>query len=855
MPPPSPAPDDPPAPSVRARLGAAGVALAVLVLPALLERGFGAPDDDALRIPAVLAVLAVGLFVVARRPVAEPSATLGALALVAALLPVVTAATILRPTDVSMGVFGPTAVALSTAAALVVGGRLSAPASRAVLEGLAVAGVVAAAWVVVDRVAGRPAVGPFGRSGVAGPALAVLAFAAHGALRGSRAGSLAAGGAALLLAAGIVATGSRTGLAAAAAGALAVVAATGRGRARTVALVGLGLGVVGIGLLASGVRVPGLARDTVDVRLGLLRTSAALVAERPLTGHGVHGFSTQALRVRDLEEARISAGGRPLAAHGDVAHAAVEGGVFAGLATLLLLAGGVLVTARAARAAAAGPRVAGAGIAGPAVAGLAVAVATFVAALAEDPLLSAAVAPVFGLVVGAAGPVVAGPDDRSRRGRLRSAFLCASAAAFLTGVVDHAVALRQVGTPAALERGSFLGTEGLRARGYDAAAAAARAGDFPTARERYARLLAWDPGATEARLDVAETYRLEGRLDDALATLAEAARLDPTRFDVPHRRGHLHLGGEAPPSRRAAPAGAVEALKAYNEASALAPGRFETQVAYARVHRRRGDLAAADHALEAAANAAARAGSGVPAEVLVETFRLAEAVGAPLADSAKTLELALRAGPRVAGEVRAEADAALDAAAEADRAAAAARERGGEAEAKRREALAQADRDAAAVRLTGLLRSGLLAPAAVRAAAQRAATARDGPRAVTLYRALLSDPYGVRDVGLVLEARAAAAGVDAARADAWAALGRTMLGVEALERGDAAAAAREFEAALARDGADALALFGFARALAALDRRDEAARALERAVKADPAAWDAAFGSADLGPLLPPRRP
>ncbi len=92
--------------------------------------------------------------------------------------------------------------------------------------------------------------------------------------------------------------------------------------------------------------------------------------------------------------------------------------MFAGLATLLLLAGGVVVTARAARTSRTGPRVEGrgvlgVGVAGLGVAGLGVAVATCVAALAEDPLLAAAVAPVFGLVVGAAGP--SSPDRTTGR--------------------------------------------------------------------------------------------------------------------------------------------------------------------------------------------------------------------------------------------------------------------------------------------------------------------------------------------------------------------------------------------------------------------------------------------------------
>jgi|GEM_PF-3034549 len=845
----------------------AAVALLVLVVPGALERLGVVPDDEALRIPLAAALLAAGLFaaglVAARRGAATLSRAgiaLVACASAAALLPLAGAAPLVRPTVVSLGGFGPTAVALATAAAVVVGATtLADRAARARgLAALAVAGVVAAAWVVADRVAGRPAVGPFGRTGVAGPALAALAFAGYGAMAGSRLGSLPRVVVAALLLAGVVATGSRTGVAAAAAGAVVVALRTAAPRGRAVAgAVGVA-GLVGAGLLVAGVGVPGFHRATVDVRLGLLRASGALVAERPLAGHGAFGFPGQVLRRRDLEEARISAGARPLAAHNDVAHAAVEGGVGAGLAVALLLGFGVVGAWR--RAGARAPGAAGAAAAAPpdgtfvAVLGLVTTVA--VAAMAENPLLSMTTAPVLGLVLGAVGARPRGHDARpTGRGRLAAAAGGLAAAALATCALDHALALADAGTPDALARGTFLGSEALRTRGYDAAAAPARDGRFGDARARYARLLAWDPGATEARLDVAETYRLDGRVDDAVATLADAARADPTRFDVPHRLGHLRLGRETPPSRRAAPADTVEVFKAYNAAAALAPDRFETQVAYARVFRRRGDLDAADRALEAAATTAARHGPGVPAELLLETFRLAEAVGAPLADVAKTLSIALTAGPRVAGELRAEADAALAAADDAARAAEAARARGNDAEGRRLDARATADRDAAAVRLAGLVRSVRGAPDAVRDEARRAAAARAGPRAVTLYRALLTDPYGVRDVDLVLEARAAAAGIDRERAEGWAVLARTMLGFQALGRGNAEAAVREFEAALTRDPADALAHFGRARALAALDRRDEAARALERAVTLDPAAYDAAFGSPDLTTLLPPRRP
>lgn len=795
---------------------AAVVPVALLLGPAALERAGAAPHDEALRLPLVLGALAAALVVAARRGAAPPRRALvlaglfAAPAVLALASSLVRGVPVARPTFLSLGWLGPHAATVAGAAALVVGAGATPAGRRTATVGLAIAGVLAAAWVIVDRLGGRPAVGPFGRSGVAGPTLAVLAFAVQGALTGSRVGSVPAAFAQVLVLAGVLATGSRTGVAAAVAGALAVACVRGAGGLRRGAITALGVGALGVAALAAGVRPPAvggvasLDPATVDVRRGLLRTSAALVAARPLLGHGLFGFPAGALPFRDLEEARISSGGRPLAAHNDVAHAAVEGGLGSGLALLLGFAGAVAVTARAAR------RGARDGAAGTAAFGAACALA--VASLAENPLLSAAAAPAALLLVGGAcGPARASRPSTSHP--WTPWWLLAVAGVATATALDHGVALAQTGSRDALASGSFLATERLRARAYDAAAARAREGRFREAREAYDALLAWDPGATEARLDVAETYRREGRRGDAMATLATARRFDPTRFDVPQRLGHLHLGDEPTPGATA-PEGApayVEALRAYNEAAALQPGRFETPLAHARVHRRRGDLARADAALEDAARAAAARGQGTPAELLLEVFRLSEAVGAPLSDRVAALALALRAGPGATGDVLAEADAALGTATPSATAA-----------------------DAAAVRFTGALRAGQVAPEAVRAAARAAAAAGDGARAVARYRALLADPYATPHPDLALEARAAAVGVDPARAEAWAGLARTLLGFEALARGDAAAATREFRAALARDGTDVLAWLGLARAAAATGDPEEAARARARAAELDP---------------------
>ena len=123
---------------------------------------------------------------------------------------------------------------------------------------------------------------------------------------------------------------------------------------------------------------------------------------------------------------------------------------------------------------------------------------------------------------------------------------------------------------------------------------------------------------TEARLDLAELDRISGDPDAARARLEAAREVDPTRFDLPLRLGHLALGEEPVPGDPAPPgANLVEALRHYNEAHALAPGRFEYDVALSRLARRRGDLSGAAEAVhraldEVAPEAAAALGAAVP---------------------------------------------------------------------------------------------------------------------------------------------------------------------------------------------------------------------------------------------------
>jgi Tfp pilus assembly protein PilF len=369
------------------------------------------------------------------------------------------------------------------------------------------------------------------------------------------------------------------------------------------------------------------------------------------------------------------------------------------------------------------------------------------------------------------------------------------------------------------------------------------------ARGAYLRALEGDPGATEARLDLAEVHRAQGRPDEARAVLEEAGRRDPTRYDVPLRLGHLAVGPEAPPSRRRdLGAAAIEALRRYNDAAALAPWRFETHVAFAKVARRQGNLPEAGREL--------RVANGMDrerAEILLESFRLAEAEGTPSWQTAGILALALAKEPSRAWEVRREAVEALDA---------------GEAEEKAaiekaRESLspdfgrADADFEAAALRFTGLLAADLEDPRGLRAEAEAEAGAGRHRRALARFRALLADPYATPEADLAFAAASSASRVDGDLAAQLKARGRVLLGYEALAKGDVPAAVRDFTAAREKEPRSVAAAYGLARALARAGKPAEAATALRAAVDLDPVAGEHASRDPDLSsvwPLVAPRK-
>ncbi|MCC7138847.1 MAG: tetratricopeptide repeat protein [Planctomycetes bacterium] len=828
----------------------AGAGALVLLVPAALERLGVVPDDEAVRLPLAFAACAL----VAARPGARPSRpalVLAALAAVAGALVVLSS--VVAPTGATPGPLafvGPPLAPALLALAVVAGARGLArrDALAAALRATTALATLAAVWTLGEHALGLPAVGPFGRAGVAGPALAALlpvaALTPRGRPRPLRVAP------AVAVAAAIVGTGSRTGLGAAAL-ALPVALALARGRAgRPLLAVAAGLALLGAAAVAGVVSGAPVAErvvgrpDTVRVRVGLARAAVALVAERPLLGHGAYGFPAQALRVRDPDEARISAGRRPLAAHDDVLHVAVEGGVGAGLALAAWIVLALVVAVRATRRAAAE----GDGAGPAALVGLLLAVA--VASLAENPLLASSTVLLAGLAAGAAAA-----HGRAASPSRRATF----PAAVATGLALLATTASARGAASRLHDGSYRASDASRERAYEVAAGRARGGDVPAALEAYATLLAWDAGATEARLDVARLHELAGRAAQAREVLDEARRLDPTRFDVPMRVGHLLLGPERPVDaaalhrmqaadgdRREQPVADVAAvLRAYNEAKALDASRFEVDVGYARVYRRQGELARAGAALRDAKEKAARRGQGLPAELLAESFRLAEAERAPVSDRVNILALTLAAGPFLTPEVAREATRWLDAGDDVERAGGTAATPLGAGE------LAKADREGATVRLAALLRAGRLDPEPLRAEA--AALARDGrdARALAIYRALLADPFAVVDTDLVLEARAVAARADRAVAEQLAARARTLLGLEALARGDGKQALFELEAALAKDPTSVAALLGRAKALALAGRPDEGARELGRAARLDARAWDEAARDATLSGLVP----
>jgi tetratricopeptide (TPR) repeat protein len=632
--------------------------------------------------------------------------------------------------------------------------------------------------------------------------------------------------------------------------------------------------VATVGLAAGGVlRLPG-GDETLRVRVGLNRASLDLVAERPLGGHGLGSYPAESLRRRDLEEAQASRGRAPYQGHDDYLHVAVEGGVPAGLLLLAFVVGAFALGAKGRRAALAGrpeaARLLSAALgafATLAVAALgesvfldpapsllaALCVATFVAALparapAGPTAATGVVALAFGLVL-LVGAAVLGRDaaaDASLR-RYRE-------------TVGRGVAPEE-----AEDAARRLLEEGVLAWRPDHPEGRFRLGvhraefqRYERAREAYREALAADPSMTEARLDVAKTYEIEGRVDDARATLVEARRLDPTRYDVAMRLGHLALGPEPVPGAAPVAFDPVAALREYNEAARLSPTRFEHLVAQARVERRLGRLAEAGTWLRRAHARAPRS-----AEVYVESFRLAEAEAqVPDVQYGTILAEALALDRGFAGDVRREVERFLDAGEARERSAREAAVRD-----PRATDFSSAERafDAARVRMEAMLFAEARDPADLLLLARDEADAGRHRRALARYRALLtwtlpgaaagSAPERLlaltRRADLLLEAANAASRVDGARARSFFAQGHLLKGVELLEKGDLEGAETVLRIAAKDDPDSAHAHFALARVLARRGKTDAAREALREALRLSPDLADSARRQPDLAPLLP----
>ncbi|MFV1959018.1 MAG: O-antigen ligase family protein, partial [Planctomycetota bacterium] len=320
-----------------ARLLALLAALALLAwIPGLFTRG------DVLR-GGVVAFLAAAAAALAALAPAAPR--LGGRRLLLLLLPLlVPAAGVLALVVAGRSLDPPALLRLAapwtllvvlTAGLLGTFGEGGAPAR--LVRSLLVAGALAGLWVLLDALLhGLPGVGPFGRPGIAGPVLAALLVASVAVfpVRTPRRLPLAL---AALLAAALVVTLSRTGIVAGLLGLSATLAlgarttSARRWSGRLFALLACAA-VLLVALAGSGrldLAGPG---NTVEVRVGLARASLRLVAERPVLGHGLGTFPAEVLRLRDVEEARISRGRRPFVAHDDLLHVATEGGVVAALA-------------------------------------------------------------------------------------------------------------------------------------------------------------------------------------------------------------------------------------------------------------------------------------------------------------------------------------------------------------------------------------------------------------------------------------------------------------------------------------------------------------------------------------------
>ncbi|MHC5011495.1 MAG: O-antigen ligase family protein, partial [Planctomycetota bacterium] len=403
----------------------------------------------------------------------------------------------------------------------------SAEDGRWACRAIGLAGALAALWVVVDVVRGGvPGVGPFGRPGVAGPVLGsllpVVIFVPPFRRRWPDVA------AALLTGLAIVLTGSRAGMVAAllatlGAGALAARPAAARWYVRGLA-VSAAAAVIVFALAATDrIRLPG-GNDTIQVRLGLYRATSQLVAERPLVGHGLGSFPAEVLRRRDMREAAISRGRRPLVAHNDVMHAAAEGGVGAGLVLVLFLAGTLVLGLSAWRRREHGD---GRRLAAAAVGSFA---CLAIASLGEDVLLDPAAA-----LLAAQGTatilVLLAPRDRDAPRPVRWGWPALALLALGAGGVKGRDALADHQMRRYLERvaGGVDPVEALQAASehltggalvwredhpealYRLGVHRAEFGEFGAAREAFREALRLDAGMTEAWLDISKTYEMDAQ--------------------------------------------------------------------------------------------------------------------------------------------------------------------------------------------------------------------------------------------------------------------------------------------------------------------------------------------------------
>lgn len=671
---------------------------------------------------------------------------------------------------------------------------------------IGVGGVLALCGLYEAYSGGRVAAS-FGRAAVAGSVFGALLMPA--ALLVRHRGLAALG--AVAMGCACVASGSRAAVVAAVLGALLAtsIATTNRRVGRRLFAMGAAFAavlVVWIGLgVTTDLPMPGSKR-TVDVRLGLYRGALTLVGERPITGHGLGQYESEALRVRDVEEARLEPGRRPEHAHQDLLHVSTEGGLGAGLLLLGWLIGAFVLARSRLRDADPIRRRHVAAVLG-------VLTTLSVAGLADGilidpgPTLLAALAVASLLTMGERRES-ARPTPTLRRIPIALAGLAVLAAALLlrADVSADAQLMRYVNARVTLRRALATGksatvVERARAEAHDAwvglkgafvlrsddpelwyqhAVGLAEEGDTGPAARSFRRAFDIDPGKTEARLDLARLMEIDGRIDDARAVLMEATRRDPTRFDVWMRLGHLEIGDEPIPGDPLPDdIDWVAALGRYNRARLVAPERFEYDLALARMDRRKAsspdELAAIDIRLgEIAGRFAPKDAKPLerfaraPAEVMVEGFRMAEARGAGEGVSNALLRLAMRKDPDVAILMRREADRLLAA---GQRREDAAKEKvkdlvdpeTGDIDPSKFDpkAFASADRafGAAAVRLAALLQEGGLDVAGQLAQARGEKELRRYRMSLARYRGLLAAVQDQQSAARMLE--------DPSRAQSW----------------------------------------------------------------------------------------